>query len=348
MNSLMMLLTALPLCVGAEVIRLYATSQTTLTLPGKPGSTVMCKPAEADCDWSTVSYETADNGLKMTLQPPADGKELLLLVNPEKGWDINDRNPPALKSLLVNGKPAIIKKGVVNLPDDLIVDTIAWQAEDAENTLDSARSAFLLDDAPVKCSLDGKKAEGTLKIEQKVMGSHVVKLRLVDSAPEANALEVTLHFKYADKNNLLNPQAGLERISVDSCYDGYSSLTPLNDGVLKLPGASAGGDVTWASAETPTDHWVRMDFKKEVTVKEAYFFWPRLENSSKIFEFQVLQGDKWVRLEGTPDGGQKETLTTAFILKSPAKGNAFRLWQPKGGGPMGRKDILWLCEIVLK
>ena len=348
MKKLATVLAVLPLFVGAEVIRLYATSQTTLTIPGETGATIVSKPAGVDCKWSPVPFKATEKGLSMTLQPPADGKELLLLVNPAKDWNINDRTAPEIKSLLVNGTPMKVEKNVVSVPEDVVVDTIAWSVEDAENTLDAKQTVFLLDDAPVQFSLGGNKAEGKLTMEQKIMGNHSVKIRVVDCAPEANTTEVTLYFRYADKNTLLNPQNGLAKITVDSSYDGYNSLAPLNDGVLKLPGNSAGGDVTWASAEIPTEHWVRMDFKKEVTVKEAYIFWPRLENSSKKVELQVLQGDKWVKVAGTPDTGQKDTLTTAFTLKTPAKGHSFRFWQPKGGGPSGRGDILWICEIVLK
>ena len=348
MKKLATVLAVLPLFVGADVIRLYATSQTTLTIPGEAGATIVGKPAGVDCKWAPVPFKATEKGLTMTLQPPADGKELLLLVNPEKDWNINDRTAPAIKSLLVNGKPMKVEKNIVSVPDDVVVDSIAWSAEDEGNPLDAKQTVLLLDDAPVKFALDGKKAEGKVTMERKVMGGHTVKIRLVDSAPEANTTDVTLHFRYADKNTLLNPQNGLAKITVDSCYDGYNSLAPLNDGVLKLPGSSASGDVTWASAEIPTEHWVRMDFKKDVTVKEAYIFWPRLENSSKKVELQVLQGDKWVKVAGTPEAGQKDTLTTAFPLKTPAKGRSFRFWQPKGGGPGGRADIMWICEIILK
>ncbi|MBR4675143.1 MAG: hypothetical protein IKP00_11820 [Victivallales bacterium] len=348
MKKLATVLAVLPLFVGADVIRLYATSQTTLTIPGEAGATIVSKPAGLDCAWVPVPFTATDKGLSMTLQPPADGKELLLLVNPAKDWNINDRKAPELKSLLVNGKPMKVEKNVVSVPDDVVVNTIGWSAVDVDNLIDAKQTVFLLDDAPIEFALDGNKADGKLTMEQKIMGNHAVKIRVVDSAPEANTTEVTLHFRYADKNTLLNPQNGLAKITVDSCYDGYNSLAPLNDGVLKLPGSSAGGDVTWASAEIPTEHWVRMDFKKDVTVKEGYIFWPRLENSSKKVELQMLQGDKWVKLAGTPDAGQKDTLTTSFTLKAPATGRSFRFWQPKGGGPTGRGDILWICEIILK
>ena len=145
MKRLATVLAVLPLFVGADVIRLYATSQTTLTIPGEAGATIVSKPAGVDCAWVPVPFTATDKGLSLTLQPPADGKELLLLVNPAKDWNINDRKAPELKSLLVNGTPVKVEKNVIAVPDDVVVDTIAWSAEDVDNLLDAKQTVFLLD-----------------------------------------------------------------------------------------------------------------------------------------------------------------------------------------------------------
>lgn len=342
----------LPMSLAAQqLVHVTATSNSTVILPGyNKACRVFAKPEGTPKPWQPLKNEVSGGKLKLYVNPAQCGGHLLLYINPPAGLTLDDFTAPVLEQFLVNGNPFQITDGNLSLPKKLKPDIMQWQFTDATNAIDPASLNILIDGKPVKADVKivGKSASVNLPIAKVGNGSHVLTLKLADSAPEPNWTTCSVNFNFADGKSLIFAKPGLKCIKADSHYDGYNSLAPLTDGVLKLPGTSAGGDVTWASAENNEEHWVEITLNAEATLNEASIYWPRLENSSQFFELQVKQGDKWITLASAPPNGEKPTLRTTFVLKKPAKGNVFRLFQPPNGGPATRPGILWICEIDLR
>lgn len=346
----MALSAVLPLFAGAQMLRVSATSETTITVANVKSESGKClvKPAGVQTQWKELPAENTANGLKLKINPAEWGGQLLVLINPPAAQKINDFTPPVLKQLLINGKAVQYEGSQLTVSNKVEVKKITWIVEDADNALLGDSSSLLLDGKPQKFSVSGKKSEISFEPAMLSLGRHSVKLTVGDAAPESNCASWTVNFHHTDKSNLLLFKPGLAKIAVDSSFQGYPSKAPICDGVLELPGSSAGNDVSWASAETDTEHWIQLDLKAEAIVKEVAVYWPRLENCSRIIQVQVLENGKWVDIAETPKGGQAQTLSTVFKLVKPIKGSKFRIFQPPKGGPAGRPDILWVCEVVLR
>ena len=129
---------------------------------------------------------------------------------------------------------------------------------------------------------------------------------------------------------------------MDSHFESYPSLDPLADGIRQLPGKSAGNDVTWASAETETPHWVEITLREEATIREFTLYWAREESASRVIEIQIPEGDGWRTIHRAADLPAKQCVQLAF---APVKISRIRLLQPKGGGSTARPNLLWLTEI---
>ena len=92
----------------------------------------------------------------------------------------------------------------------------------------------------------------------------------------------------AEPVNLVRDVPGLTAaISVDSTFHGYGARV-LGDGKWIERGKEitqdyaskdrlGNGGNTWVSAETDTEHWVRVDWRQPVVVNQVEIWWSRLE-----------------------------------------------------------------------
>ncbi len=165
-------------------------------------------------------------------------------------------------------------------------------------------------------------------------------------SPQANLLHGTIRFSAQDPSNKALAAQGA-KVTVDSCFPNYESLAAVNDGFSRLSGESCGSDVTWASAETPEEHWVAVTFPapqriRKVTVTWAYH--THQAHSSRRIEIQIPKEGGWQSVYRSPGGGEGESRTMTFTFPE-ATTRAIRLWQPAGGGSKDRPNLLWIAEI---
>jgi hypothetical protein len=136
-------------------------------------------------------------------------------------------------------------------------------------------------------------------------------------------------------------------VAVDSSFPGYESLTPINDGSTTLSGTSCGNDVTWASTETPADHWVEVTLPKPTPIKEVSIYWAAytdVVHSPKAFQVQIPEGDGWKAVYASPAEGEKESRVTTARF-APVTVSKFRVFMPAGKGSATRPNLLWVTEV---
>jgi hypothetical protein len=117
----------------------------------------------------------------------------------------------------------------------------------------------------------------------------------------------------------------------------YSQRTPrLTDGNIAT---------CWASAETPAPHWVELQWPRPVTFSQVFVDWAecwRRYWTSTAYHLQVWQDGTWREVASAT--GNPETACNHHTFP-PVTTDRLRLWQPIGGGPAERPNILWLAEL---
>ena len=139
------------------------------------------------------------------------------------------------------------------------------------------------------------------------------------------------------------------RVRVDSSFRGYSPA-PLTDGVRNdVPEVGRWAEVAWASAERPGEHWVELRWPDAVTVTQVDIYWALDRGRFFPSRHLVLQA------EG-PDGAWQtvwelewrqagHSISRTSVTTAPFTTTALRLWQPAGGGPEGRPDLMWIAVV---
>ncbi|MBI2299218.1 MAG: hypothetical protein HYU66_09815 [Armatimonadetes bacterium] len=130
-------------------------------------------------------------------------------------------------------------------------------------------------------------------------------------------------------------------VSVDSNFDNYTPVV-LTDGRVN-PESPDWWKVAWASAETNDAHWVELRFPAAVARGTLRVWWARdggrLYRSPKL-ALQVPGGAGWRTVaEGS---GEPASLDLALPAGSWP---AVRVWQPAGGGPPERPELMWITEL---
>lgn len=141
------------------------------------------------------------------------------------------------------------------------------------------------------------------------------------------------------------------KIRVDSSFNGYNSGS-LNDGYISdaenfdLIGFQW---ANWASAETSVDHYVQIDLASAVKANKLTVWW--------AFDNGVVYSSRRVRVEALIDGDwvtvatlediENGTVKSEIALDVAAEAESYRLVQPAGYGPQGRRNLMWISEIAL-
>ncbi|NLG68605.1 MAG: family 10 glycosylhydrolase [Firmicutes bacterium] len=148
------------------------------------------------------------------------------------------------------------------------------------------------------------------------------------------------------------PGANLARtasVAGDSSFRGYSPA-PLNDGRRNdVPEVGRWAEAAWASAERASDHWIELRWATDQTISQVDIFWAldrgRLYPSSRLrVEVWLDQEQRWQTVwayEAEPSDRVARTSVT-FV---PVTTRALRLYQPAGGGALGRPDLMWVAEV---
>jgi len=134
-------------------------------------------------------------------------------------------------------------------------------------------------------------------------------------------------------------------VAVDSAYYAYSEK-PINDGLVS-PSGLAFNEAAWAAAESPTSHWVEINWPQPQTVGRAVVYW-NVENgvtwTSRQVQVQIREDGTWRTVgEAKPEAPDPVT----EISFAPVRTQALRLLQPEGMGPTLRPHIMWLRELAV-
>ena len=144
------------------------------------------------------------------------------------------------------------------------------------------------------------------------------------------------------KGNLAREAA----VTVDSNYSGYDP-SALTDGLTEVADLHWTKQA-WASAESATEHTIVLAYKEPRPVARAVIYWSLdagISRTSAEVLLQVPEAGGWKTVgELNP-----ETAEAASELRLPQAVTAarFRVLQPVGRGPTGRKDLLWVREVEL-
>jgi len=136
-------------------------------------------------------------------------------------------------------------------------------------------------------------------------------------------------------------------IGVDSELSGCPASC-LSDGVTEYTGSTSGR--SWASAETPADHWATFVLPQAETVDHAVLCWPAFPrdpftyNTARELKLQYRRGAEWVTACHAENPVGLYRTVHAFRPVSAAE---FRVLMPAGRGPVHRPNLLWLNEVEL-
>jgi len=304
--------------------------------------------------WRPAAYESQAGRLIFRLDPAQEqSSEIKLLINPPAGLVLNDETGPRLIGVKADDKalraaPRVDLGNISQLPKRLLV------------AFAEAQNALLPRSWQVK--LDGKPWPSPLFISQPSpkqirfivplratlveYGPHEILFSVKDNSPQYNEGRAMVRFQYVESDNVALAARGAT-VKVDSCFPGYESLLPLNDGFTALTGDSCGNDVTWASAELPTDHWVEIIFPQPTLIREVTIYWAAYTHevhTPRQFQIQVPAGESWRAVYASPPEGEKPR-PISTVRFAPVKTNRFRVFMPAGQGSPTRPLLLWIAEI---
>ena len=147
----------------------------------------------------------------------------------------------------------------------------------------------------------------------------------------------------AQKGNLAL-QANGSLAEGDSYYMGvYQHSEPLLiDGIRENDGLNP---TCWASEETPDPHWIRIYFPQESNINRVRIYWGNYNNrfwTSRHFFIQSWEDKGWRNVLEVKDN--KTAAFTEHVFPS-VETSLIRLWQPVGGGPPPRVNLMWVGEV---
>ncbi len=333
---------------GYAIYEVRATSSVRLRLPvsSTTGRVLFLDAADT---WQRARTEQ-DGGARTIHLEAAEMKagRTLLLIDPPEGLDLNDREAPVLKDLAVDGTfhaPAdLVDLGILGVPPRRIGAAFV----DRGCFVSPASITALLDGrklAPdrVQTVADGRVATCTARLPELNFGPHEVLIRVADSAPFRNTREVRILFTFTDTRDVARAALGA-RVRVDSSYPDYGPA-PLIDGDQDQGTTSGSPSVTWASAETPSEHWIEIQLPEPEEIDSVALYWAYRKPSSKT-EVQILEDDKWATLASAERQAAEQTSTV--IRFAPVRTDRIRILQPPGRGREDRPDLMWVSEVAVR
>ncbi|HEY8418162.1 MAG TPA: family 10 glycosylhydrolase [Limnochordales bacterium] len=142
--------------------------------------------------------------------------------------------------------------------------------------------------------------------------------------------------------------AAAARVTVDSAFRGYGP-GPLTDG-RRNDEIEIGrwAEVAWASAETPDPHWIELAWDDEQRIARVDIYWARDRDqfhSSRSYRVEAWVNGEWQVLfaHESPTGSTRVTRHSISFV--PVATDRLRVFQPPGGGPAGRPDLMWVAEV---
>jgi hypothetical protein len=302
-------------------------------------------------DWQPLEVRRAEGRLELLISPaPTDTGRVRLLVHPPAGMDINDRTPPRITGVKIDGKPKAPAAVIALGRGAWQPQTIAVGVRDRENAVAPESVAFEVDGRRYALGEEAVHSSGdtyVLNVAPQGLGEHAVEFTASDTSPQHNRTRLAVEWERLLGTDYCLASAGAT-LSVDSCFEGYTDLAPLQDGKTKLPGDHCLNDVSWASAETAQPHWVEVDFgqpRRITTITVYWAYYGGLYHTARHLEVQVPDGNQWRTVWSAPPAGLAPSRFTCARWGF-AVTRKVRLYQPAGGGPSSRPDLMWLAEVM--
>ncbi|NLX95395.1 MAG: discoidin domain-containing protein [Rhodopirellula sp.] len=141
-------------------------------------------------------------------------------------------------------------------------------------------------------------------------------------------------------------------VTVDSSFTGYGPAV-LSDGRRIAEGEEitqecghrdrlGNGGNSWVSADTATEHWIRLDWPRPVTLNEVEMCWSSPEWQPRAFRVEVLRDGRWIA--ASPDNGWQAATDRQSIVPLPAtETQSLRIVQAPGGG--GSRSLMAAQEV---
>jgi hypothetical protein len=295
--------------------------------------------------WQDAAAEQTDQTctIRIDVTRIKDGTTKLLL-NPPASLDYNDRNPPEVRALIVDGAPVaaqpVVDLGATGTPPRRVGFTVA----DAGNAIAAgAVEAFLGGQrlaAACQPGDGGKAVVCAVDLPELDHGPHELRFTAMDTSPFRNRVEFRVQFTFLDTGNVAQASLGA-RVKVDSLFAGYTAA-PLNDGDSRSCARAGSPQATWASAETADEHWVEIQLAQPETIDTLTVYWAYKKPSQRV-EVQVLDNGKWSTIAVGEAKLAEQVATT--IRFEPVTTDQVRLWQPVGCGSRDRPNLAWIGEI---
>lgn len=325
-----------------------------IALPDGSGAEMKVFIKASGGEWQKAEYELEENRIILSPNPrQLGGTEIFMVINPPADLVLEDSKPPLLLGVKADGQP---------LPNKTHQDlgrmldpptTVTFGVADRENALDLQSVQVTFDGSQLSADrvsveeINRRQAKITADIAVDEYGGHEVQLRVADRSPEMHELQVRMQFEKIAGDNFVRPESGKAEVRVDSYFANYPSLEPLTDGHKILSGAGAGNDVTWASAENETSHWIEVTLPEHKTLSEVTVYWAysgSTFHTSQHVMVQVPENDGWKTVYETPEGSQGAKRSSTYSFE-PVQTQTFRVYQPPGGGPSSRPNLMWVAEV---
>ena len=304
--------------------------------------------------WQEPDYEVTGDRISLSINPKAlGGSELYLLINPRADLDLYDEKPPVLLGIKADGKPLALELDVDLTTAPAPPRVIAWGLADRENALDMKSLSVQLngrtlpaDRVSVK-QISPRQISVTVDLSEIDYGDYELVLTVADAFPQANELQASVSFQRRARGNYVRPQVGQVVVKVDSCYPNYPLVSSLTDGYNQLTGQGASNDVTWASAEGGSPHWIDITLPEPKPLKEVTVYWAYSGSTfftSRQIEIQIPDNGGWKTVYTSPDKGIPVGRHKTFAFDEVTT-DRFRVYQPGNGGPESRAGLMWIAEV---
>jgi len=351
------------------LLRLAATTTVTVTLPADPacargehfyrnaaGVWLPLKGVEAGAGTVTFALtpdQMAASGTTVILDKPA-------------GLDLTDTTPPRIVTALIDGREVAWPAAGLDLGwVEVAPKTMELHIADDRSAIDPASLTVAVNGKLVSPGHPGVRLEteggnptrATLFCDvaallgDSLQGTVRIAVACDDRAIDDQRLETRLAFTATASPRIVLTDAAATaangiKVVVDSTFAGYGNIACLADGQTQTPGTTTYG-VTWASAETSTDHWACLILPAARRVSGLEIAWANYSStfwSSARYDILTWDGSRWQRALRVPENPEARTSRHEF---APRTTDRVLIWVPASGNHPRRPDMTWITELTV-
>ncbi len=338
---------------GAEVFSLDTTHNVDLYIPGKSDTRhVLYRDAKGN--WRVLPVETTDGmvHLKIDVANLNEGRTLLVL-DPPAGVNMDDREPPAVVRITIDGHiyagaNSVALGGVEAAPRRVAIEV--------EDELSSLRTRSLrvsvngrrctLRDVGVELErISPRRAVIVLDISKllaSLSSDNMIAVSIDDYAIDERALNCSISFRHTPPYDLPDGT----RLSVDTVTikPGWEAWWVVADGERMDSSYPSTAGHTWRSLASPEPHWIKMEFPKPREVSGLALWWAywKVFHPSVAYKVQTWDGHQWVTQVQVENQTTKQCSKHVF---EPVVTKAIRVWQPPMSGHPREQGTMWISEL---